>query len=132
MSHISEIIFLYRNNNRSLKAYFLFVLKYLVSRKFIFLEYSSYKKILTFFFGSIANALIWLTSMNTIRNLKIYVQNKHTQSGWLVGFNVELELCSGLLPSVCDSSLRMVLRHTITILIFHGGEGSPVFVPPHV
>ena len=41
------------------------------------------------------------------------------------GLNVGLELRSELLSTVWDSSLRMVRRHAITILIFHEGDGSP-------
>ena len=50
------------------------------------------------------------------------------KDGWLVGFNVELELRSGLLPTVWNSSVRMVWIHDITIFILHGGYGSPVDV----
>ena len=41
---------------------------------------------------------------------------------WFDGLNVGLELRSGLLPTVWDSSVRMVRRHAITILISHGRE----------
>ena len=51
---------------------------------------------------------------------------------WFVGFNVALELPSGISPTVWDSSLKMARRHAITILILHGGDGYPVFVPPKV
>ena len=43
--------------------------------------------------------------------------------GRLVGFNVGLGLRSGLLPTLSDSSLRIVRRHAITLLIFYGGDG---------
>ena len=49
--------------------------------------------------------------------------------GWLVGFSFGLELRSGLLPTVWDSSLKMVRRHAITILILHGENGSLALVP---
>ena len=52
--------------------------------------------------------------------------------GWLLRFNVGLELRSGLMPMVWDSTLRTVRRHAITILIFHVGDGSPALVPPKV
>ena len=48
--------------------------------------------------------------------------------GWLIRFNVGLELRNGLLPTVCDLSLRIVRRHAITILILHGGDGFPFLV----
>ena len=38
----------------------------------------------------------------------------------LFGFNVGLELRSGLLPTAWDFSLRMLRRHAIIILIFYG------------
>ena len=44
--------------------------------------------------------------------------------------NVGLELHNGLLPTLWDAILSMIRRHAITILIFHGGDGSPVSVPP--
>ena len=37
-------------------------------------------------------------------------------------FKVGLELRSELLPTVWDSSLRIIWRHTITILICHRGD----------
>ena len=49
-----------------------------------------------------------------------------------VGFNVGLELLGGLLPTVWDSSLKMVRRHAITILTFRGGDGSPALLPSEV
>ena len=45
------------------------------------------------------------------------------------GFNVGLELRSGLLPTVWDSPLRMIQRHAITILILQGGNDFPALVP---
>ena len=47
-------------------------------------------------------------------------------------FNVGLKLRNGLLPMVCDSSLRMIRRHAITILILHGGDGSHTLVAAEV
>ena len=50
----------------------------------------------------------------------------------LVWFNVGLEVLIGLMPTVWDSSLTLVRRHDITILIHHQGNGfstSPL-VPP--
>ena len=55
--------------------------------------------------------------------------NVHTTYGWLVGFNVGLELRSGLLPTVFDSPLRTVRRHTITILIRYEGDDCAILVP---
>ena len=40
--------------------------------------------------------------------------------GALGGFNVRLDLHNGLYPTVWDSSLRMIRRHGITILVLHG------------
>ena len=48
----------------------------------------------------------------------------------LSGSNFGLELRSGRLPMVWDSSLRMIRRHVITILIHKGGDGSPRFDSP--
>ena len=47
--------------------------------------------------------------------------------GWvqLIVINVELELRSG---TVWNSSLRMIRRYAITILIRHGGGDSPALV----
>ena len=50
----------------------------------------------------------------------------------MVWFDFGLELRSELLAKVWNSSLRMVQRHAITILIFHGGNGSPALVPPQI
>ena len=47
----------------------------------------------------------------------------------MIGFNVGLELRSGLLPTVWDLSLRMIQRYDVTILICHVRDGSPVLVP---
>ena len=47
----------------------------------------------------------------------------------LGGFNVGLELRSGLFPTVWDSSLRMILRHSVTILISPGGDDTPALIP---
>ena len=44
-------------------------------------------------------------------------------------FNFGLEQSSGLLPKAWDSSLRMIWRHFITILIHHGKDVSLVLVP---
>ena len=52
--------------------------------------------------------------------------------GWLVVFKRRLEQRSGLLPSVWDSSLRMVRRHAITILIRCGEDVSSALVPAEV
>ena len=62
---------------------------------------------------------------------KLIVQVKKFIIG-VLGFNVGLELLSGPLPTVWGSSLRMVRRHAITILIFHGGDGFLGMVPPEV
>ena len=43
--------------------------------------------------------------------------------GWLVEFNVGLEKRIGLLPTVWNSSRRMIRGHAITILILYGGDG---------
>ena len=48
--------------------------------------------------------------------------------GLMGEFNVGLELRRGLLLMVWDTSLRIVQRHAITILIFNGGDGSPALV----
>ena len=47
-----------------------------------------------------------------------------------VGFGLtsDLSYAFGLLPTVWNSSLRMVRRHAITILICHGEDGTPVLV----
>ena len=53
--------------------------------------------------------------------------------GWLVGFNVGLGQDKGLLPTVWDPFQKMmILRHAITILIRHGVDDSPAFVPPQI
>ena len=49
--------------------------------------------------------------------------------GWLVGFNVGLQLRCGLLSTIWDSSQRIIRRRAITVLIFHGGNRSPALVP---
>ena len=51
---------------------------------------------------------------------------------WYLGFHVGLEQGSGLLSTVWHPFLRMVRRHVITILICHGGAGSPALIPPEV
>ena len=45
-------------------------------------------------------------------------------------FNVEPEQINELLPTVWFSSLRMVQRHTITVLIRHGGDAFPALISP--
>ena len=47
----------------------------------------------------------------------------------LVGFNVWLDIHNGLLPTVWDSSLRMIRRHAVTILIRHRGDSFLAFYP---
>ena len=65
--------------------------------------------------------------------VKGIVDIKKGKIGWLVdGFNVGLELRSELLSMVWDSSLRMVRRHAITIVILPGGDDFPASVPPGV
>ena len=60
------------------------------------------------------------------------IHNSQNTIDWLVGFNVKLELLSVLLPTVWDSTLRIIRRHAIKIMIRHGGDSTPVVVPPQV
>ena len=46
----------------------------------------------------------------------------------MVVINVALELRNGLLATDWETSLRMIRSHAITILILHGGDGSPALV----
>ena len=72
---------------------------------------------------------VWKESSANLLYLKIKIISK---VGWLVKFNVALGHRSGLLPTVWESSLKILQRYVIIILIHHGGDSTPALVPSEV
>ena len=64
------------------------------------------------------------------RIMRIFQYN-FVELGW-VGLMSGLNNASGLLPTVWDSSRRMIGRHALATLIHNGGDDSPALVPPEV
>ena len=79
---------------------------------------------------TILRVIYIIREYQTIINFSNYF--RRLQVGWLGELNVGLKLHNGILLTVWDSSIRMIRSHAITILIRHGGDGSPALVLPEV
>ena len=119
-------MYLYFSISSNTNVFLSFKLKPLLSIFFLFttIAINLYILIWRVFLQPVSFSM--LTNMRSTTNGILYLLTLEVGLG---GFNVGLEQRNGLLPTVWHSSLKMVRRRAITILIRHGWNGSSALVP---